>query len=80
MLRWYEAYFRVFSRLANSGQFVGKDQALMNMACVENDGLCMIVQPKPEVYGEWFYMIPFLLGDTPDDAPTAIMMLGARSS
>ena len=63
------AYFRAFNRLADEGRFVGKDQMVMSAACVEGAGLCRLVQPRPEVFDPWFYMVPFLLGDTPDDAP-----------
>ena len=73
VLRFHDAYFRSFSRLANTGAFVGKDQSIMNIACIENDGLCMVLTPDPKVYSEWFYMMPFLLGDTPQDVPAAVV-------
>ena len=69
VLRFYESYFRVFFRLADAGLFVGKDQTVMNMACLETDGLCALVQPDVSVYNEWFFMLPFLLGDAPSIVP-----------
>ena len=44
----------------------------MNIACVENKGLCMAVQPDPRVCNIWYYMMPFLLGDTPGDMPVPV--------
>ena len=66
VLRFHDAYFRVFTRLADAGAFVGKDQTLMNQACMENAGLCALVRPDASVYNEWFFMLPFLLGDVVD--------------
>ncbi len=72
VLAFHDAYFRVFMRLADSGGFIGKDQTVMNIACIENERLCMLVRPRGNVYNIWFYMIPFLLGDTPSDVPYAL--------
>jgi hypothetical protein len=69
VLLFKEAYYAVFARMAEAGHFVGKDQTLMNRACIENPGLCHTVRPNPSVYNEWFYMVPFLLGETPQDLP-----------
>lgn len=66
-LAYREAFFRAFHRRADAGRFVGKDQMVMSAACVETAGLCMLVRPREEVFDRWFYMVPFLLGDTPDD-------------
>jgi hypothetical protein len=69
VLAFRDSYFRVFNRLTDIGRFVGKDQTIMNIACVENaPDLCAMVRPK-ERYNPWFYMVPFLLGDTPSDVP-----------
>jgi hypothetical protein len=67
VLRFVDAYFTVFNRLADAGHFVGKDQTIMNLACIENaPHLCVMVTPRWFVYNVFFYMIPFLLGDTYD--------------
>jgi hypothetical protein len=63
------AYFKVFNRLADAGYFVGKDQTVMNIACIEHKRtLCIMVKNRWFMYNSWFYMVPFLLGDT-DGAP-----------
>ena len=65
---FHDAYFRVFRRLADARAFVGKDQTLMNLACLESPGLCALVRPDARVYDEWFFMLPFLLGDVAEVA------------
>ena len=67
VLRFHDAYFRAFRRLADAGAFVGKDQTVMNLACMENAGLCALVRPDGRVYDAWFFMLPFLLGDVAVD-------------
>ena len=64
VLRFREAFFQTFERLADAGQFVGKDQTIMNHVCSEEEGLCSILDPKK--MDRWFFMLPYLLGD--DDA------------
>jgi hypothetical protein len=54
-------YWKTFDRLASEGYFVGKDQDIMNTACVEHPGLCMGVRSSLQARGEWFFMLPFLL-------------------
>ena len=65
------AYFRAFNRLADAGHFVGKDQNVINTACVENPGLCLAVPPRGRS-DPWHVMVPFLLGDYPEAAPFPI--------
>jgi len=70
VLHFRDAYFTVFNRLADQGVFVGKDQTIMSITCVEQaPSMCSLVTPRQEVYNVWFYMIPFLLGDMTEDAP-----------
>jgi len=70
VLRFHDAYFRVFNARADQGAFVGKDQTLFDLACLQNAGLCVQIQPDASVYDIWFFTLPFLLGDVPDNIPT----------
>ncbi len=70
------AYFRAFHRLADGSHFVGKDQNVINTACVENRGLCIAVLPRGKS-DPWHVMVPFLVGDYPEAVPIPIQASGA---
>jgi hypothetical protein len=62
VLRFHEAYKATFSRIADEGRFVGKDQTVFNTICVQTKDLCTLIQPG--IFDPWFDMVPFLLDDT----------------
>ena len=58
--RWIQEYYKLLQ--ANRDQFLGKDQPLMLATCIQNAGLCLLVEPR-DTYGDpWFYMAPLLHG------------------
>ena len=60
VLQFHDAYFRIFERLAAAGQFVGKDQTIINHVCTEQKQTCAILESGKE--GQWFFMLPYLMG------------------
>ena len=72
-------YFRLFEVLQKEGKFVGKDQCIMNTACVLNKGLCALVKPDRAFGDTWFFLVPLLLGDVKrkdEDLNSTIKILG----
>ena len=66
VISFSKTFFSIFNRLADSGYFVGKDQLITNLACIENARLCIVVKPNCYFCNKWFNMVPFLLGDVQD--------------
>ena len=55
---WIKEYYDVLK--LNRHVFVGKDQPWMFQACLQNPGLCFLVQPSGEYGDPWFYMSAYL--------------------
>lgn len=57
---WIKEYYSLLQ--ANRDRFLGKDQPWMFETCLQNQGLCLLVEPR-DTYGDpWFYMAPLLHG------------------
>jgi Bacterial protein of unknown function (HtrL_YibB) len=60
LARWIKEYYALLN--ANRDRFIGKDQPWMFETCLQNQGLCLLVEPR-DTYGDaWFYMAPLLHG------------------
>ena len=40
----------------------------MRRTCDENPGLCKLVEPDKKHGSQWFYMAPYMMGETQGDA------------
>ena len=45
-------------------EFIGKDQPYMRRTCDVNPGLCKLVVPDKKHGNAWFYMAPYMMGQT----------------
>jgi hypothetical protein len=61
-----DIYLATFDEYVDRGWFVGKDQNLMNTACVENARLFRFVRPDPNIGDRWFTLAYYIMGLMPD--------------
>lgn len=67
-----EIYFNTFNDYVSHGWFVGKDQTLMNTACVENTDLFRLIQPNLALGDRWWTLAYYIFGLMPDTAPVQL--------
>jgi hypothetical protein len=60
--RWSTLFYAMLDR--HKDKFIGKDQPYMRRTCDENPGLCKLVEPDQEHEDPWFYMAPYMMGET----------------
>lgn len=67
-----EIYLTMFDEYVDRGWFVGKDQNLINTACVENTHMFRFIQPDPTLGDGWFTLAYYILGLMPDTTPVQL--------
>jgi hypothetical protein len=64
--QWRTKYFAQLE--THKHEFIGKDQPFMWRTCDATPGLCQLVVPKKGHGNRWFYMAPYMMGETQRDA------------
>ena len=62
--RWLDAFKTVTSQYIQCGWFIGKDQSVMNTACLRFQGLCHFVGPSLSSRDPWHVLKYYILGDS----------------
>lgn len=62
ILRWHSSFYKQLT--SNLDQFIGKDQPWMMSTCKKNDNLCLLVEPYDCCGDQWFFMSPYVHGET----------------
>ena len=60
MYEYHTNYYKTFQELLSSNQFVGKEQHVMAVTCIQHD-TCLVLPG----HGKWFLMQEWLLGYLP---------------
>ena len=68
--QWHTKYYATLDK--NKHSFIGKDQPWMWKTCNTHPGLCALVVPKRGHGSQWFYMAPYMMGETSKDTNIVI--------
>merc|ERR1711865_819616 len=60
--RWSTLFYEMLD--THKENFIGKYQPYMRRTCDEHPGLCKLVVPDKEHGDPWFYMVPYMMGET----------------
>ena len=60
LLEWADKYYKMLEHFISIGQFIGKDQSIMNSVYLKNRGMCELVNWTPGCADIWFYLQEFL--------------------